>query len=294
MDSMLKRFNWRPVAAITILVITVLVFVNYFVNHPEVWDGLGQIPRSTLLIILALYFLFVGSLALVNTATLRLCRYRMKAGESLLLTMYSSVINFFGPLQSGPAFRAVYVNQKHNIKIKDYTVASFVYYFFYGLFSVVLLFSGVLKWWILPLAILVVVGIFYLRFKKINGLKRLVNLALVNWYYMAAATFVQICLLLLIFWVELAAVSPGIQFSQVAIYTGAANLALFVSLTPGAIGFREAFLVFTQNLHHINTATIVSANTIDRAIYVLMLLILSGLIIITHAGKKLKVQSATD
>ncbi len=294
MDSMLKRFNWRPVAAITILVVTIIVFVNYFVNHPEVWDGLGQIPRSTLVIILALYFLFVGSLALVNTATLRLCRYRMKAGESLLLTMYSSVINFFGPLQSGPAFRAVYVNQKHSIKIKDYTLASFVYYFFYALFSVVLLFSGILKWWILPLAILAVIGIFYLRFKKINGLKRLGHLAVGNWYYMAAATFVQICLLLLIFWVELTAVSPGIQFSQVAIYTGAANLALFVSLTPGAIGFREAFLVFTQNLHHINNATIVSANTIDRAIYVLMLLILSGVIIITHAGKKLKVQAVKD
>lgn len=294
MDNMLKRLNWRPIAAITILVVTVAVFINYFINHPEVWEELGQIPRSTLLVILALYFLFVGSLALVNTATLRLCKYKMKAGESLLLTMYSSVINFFGPLQSGPAFRAVYVNQKHGVKVKDYTVASFVYYFFYALFSVVLLFSGVLKWWILPMAILAVIGIFYLRFKKINGLKRLGNLALGNWYYMAAATFVQISLLLLIFWVELTAVSPGIQFSQVAIYTGAANLALFVSLTPGAIGFREAFLVFTQNLHHINGATIVAANTIDRAIYVLMLLMLSGVIIITHAGKKLKVQAAKD
>ena len=294
MDNMLKRLNWRPIAAITILVVTVAVFINYFINHPEVWEELGQIPRSTLLVILALYFLFVGSLALVNTATLRLCKYKMKAGESLLLTMYSSVINFFGPLQSGPAFRAVYVNQKHGVKVKDYTVASFVYYFFYALFSVVLLFSGVLKWWILPLAILAVIVVFYLRFKKINGLKRLGNLALGNWYYMAAATFVQISLLLLIFWVELTAVSPGIQFSQVAIYTGAANLALFVSLTPGAIGFREAFLVFTQNLHHINGATIVAANTIDRAIYVLMLLMLSGVIIITHAGKKLKVQTAKD
>lgn len=294
MDSMLKRFNWRPVAAITILVVTIVVFVDYFINHPEVWDELGQIPRSTLLIILGLYLVFVGSLALVNTATLRLCRYKMKAGESLLLTMYSSVINFFGPLQSGPAFRALYVNQKHDIKIKDYTVASFVYYFFYALFSVVLLFSGVLKWWILPLSILVVIGAFYLRFKKINGFKQLKGLALGNWHYMAVATFIQICLLLIIFWVELSAVSPGIQFSQVAIYTGAANLALFVSLTPGAIGFREAFLVFTQDLHHISNATIVAASTLDRAIYVLMLLILSGVIIITHAGKKLKVQTAKN
>ena len=294
MYSMFKRSKWRSLAAITILVLTVVVFVVYFVNHPEVWDELGQIPRTTLFIILGLYLIFVGSLALVNTATLRLCRYKMKASESLLLTMYSSVINFFGPLQSGPAFRAIYVNQKHGVKIKDYTIASFVYYFFYALFSIILLFSGVLKWWITPFAIVLLVAIFYMKFKKNKYLGRLSLLSLSNWPYMAAATFAQIFVLLMIFWIELTAVSPGIQCSQVAIYTGAANLALFVSLTPGAIGFREAFLVFTQKLHHIDNATIVAANTLDRAIYVLMLLILSGVIIITHAGKKLRVQPAKD
>jgi uncharacterized membrane protein YbhN (UPF0104 family) len=291
METMFKRLSWRPVAAFSILSITVIVFILYFKNHPEVWDQLGQIPRSTLFLILGLYLFFTGSLSLINTATLRLCRYKMKAGESLLLTAYSSVINFFGPLQSGPAFRALYVKQKHSIKLKDYTLASFVYYFFYAIFSVILLFSGVLKWWILPIAILIVAAIFYLKIREVKGLKSLKTLALNKWYLMAAATFIQVGLLLLIFWVELRSVSPGIQFGQVAIYTGAANLALFVSITPGAIGFREAFLVFTQNLHHIDNATIVAANTIDRAIYVLMLLILTSFILVTHAGKKLKVQS---
>lgn len=288
---MFKSSRWRPFIATAILITTVVIFVVYFVNHPEVWDQLREIPRYTLFTILGLYFLFVGSLALVNTATLRLCRYSMKSGESLLLTMYSSVINFFGPLQSGPAFRALYVKQKHGVKIKDYTVASFVYYFFYGLFSVVLLFSGVLKWWLVPLSIIVVCAIFYLKVREIRGLGRLNDLAVSGWYLMAFATLIQISLLMLIFWVELRSVSPGIQFSQVAIYTGAANLALFVSVTPGAIGFREAFLVFTQNLHHIDNATIVAANTIDRAIYVLMLLIVSGVILITHAGKRMKLDS---
>lgn len=291
---MFKASPWRRIAAILVVLLTVFLFGDYFINHPEVWDQLGQIPRSTLFLILGLYFLFVGSLALVNSATLRLCRYKMKAGESLLLTAYSSVINFFGPLQSGPAFRALYVKQKHGIKIKDYTVASFVYYFFYALFGVILLFSGVLKWWLLPIAILIIIAIFYFQFREDRGFSRLHSLALGNWYYMAFATLIQTSLLLLIFWVELRAVSPGIQFSQVAVYTGAANLATFVSLTPGAIGFREAFLVFTQNLSHIDTATIVAANTIDRAVYVLLLLIMAGFIGLTHAGRRLKLESAKD
>lgn len=289
---MLKRVNWRPIAAFVVLTTTVVVFVNYFIKHPEVWDQLGQIPRSTLLTVLGLYLVFVASLALINNATLKLCRQSMKASESLLLTMYSSVINFFGPLQSGPAFRALYVKQKHGVKIKDYTVASFVYYFFYALFSTILLFSGVLRWWLIPLTAGLIAVIIYLKINKVKGLENLSSLALNNWYMMAAATFVQISILVLIFWVELTAVSPGVTFSQVVIYTGAANLALFVSLTPGAIGFREAFLVFTQNLHHIDNATIVAANTIDRAIYVLLLLILSAVIALTHAGKRLKIDAS--
>jgi uncharacterized membrane protein YbhN (UPF0104 family) len=89
--------------------------------------------------------------------------------------------------------------------------------------------------------------------------------------------------------VQLNAVDPGITASQVAVYTGAANLALFVSFTPGAIGFRESFLVFTQQLHHISNSTIVAANTIDRSVYVLMLLILGLVILATHARRRLAI-----
>jgi uncharacterized membrane protein YbhN (UPF0104 family) len=55
------------------------------------------------------------------------------------------------------------------------------------------------------------------------------------------------------------------------IYGGSANLSLFVSITPGGIGFREAFLVFARGLHHVPINTIVSAGIVDRAFYVLFL-----------------------
>ena len=54
-------------------------------------------------------------------------------------------------------------------------------------------------------------------------------------------------------------------------YTGAANFALFVSLTPGAIGIRESFLFFSQRLNHITNAAIVGANVLDRTVYVIFL-----------------------
>jgi uncharacterized membrane protein YbhN (UPF0104 family) len=65
---------------------------------------------------------------------------------------------------------------------------------------------------------------------------------------------------------------------------------MFVSITPGAIGFREAFLVFSRNLHHISNTTIVAANIIDRSVYLILLIILAILIIATHAGRRLGVK----
>ena len=112
----------------------------------------------------------------------------------------------------------------------------------------------------------------------------------VAWTYMALATLLQVVLWVIIFYVELQTVSH-VSLSQVLVYTGAANLALFVSLTPGAIGFRESFLLFSQRLHHIDTATIVAANTIDRAIYIVLLIILAIGIFATHANRRLKVIS---
>lgn len=274
MESMSKR-TWRAIAAGLILIATVIAFISYLGNHPEVHRELKNLALGTSVGLLALYFVFIGSLAGINDAALRICKTTVSAGESLLLTMYSSVINFFGPLQSGPAFRALYLKQKHGVSIKKYTRASFVYYLFYAVYSLLLLFSNVLKWWLLPLIVILILLLIIKR---------------VAWTYMALATLLQVVLWVIIFYVELQTVSH-VSLSQVLVYTGAANLALFVSLTPGAIGFRESFLLFSQRLHHIDTATIVAANTIDRAIYIVLLIILAIGIFATHANRRLKVIS---
>jgi uncharacterized membrane protein YbhN (UPF0104 family) len=292
---MSKRIPWRPVAAVVIVIATVALFVNYFIGHPSLRHKLAEVPVTTLIGLLFLYCVFVYSLSLINMATVRLCKSKITQDESLLLSAYSSVINFFGPLQSGPAFRGVYLKAKHGIKLRDYTLASFTYYFFYALFSGLLLVSAILKWWTVPLGIVALVLVHFLaksRFAKFKGINQL---ALGKWHYMALATALQILILSVIFYIEIRTVAPTTHFSQALIYTGAANFALFVSLTPGAIGFREAFLVFSQNLHHINNATIVAANTIDRAVYIVLLGILAIFIFGTHARNRFqKIEAKTS
>lgn len=278
---------WRLIAGTIVLTATIGAFVYYFVQHPSVREQLRQTSLLTLGVLLFLYVIFVGCLALMNSATLRLCRAHLAAKESLLLTMYSSIVNFFGPLQSGPAFRAVYVKKKHQVKLRNYTAATVAYYLFYAFFSGIFLLSGLLHWWlavIIAAGLLVLTGLSKSRLPFVNRFRQL---DLSAWYWLAGATLLQVCVLAVIYFVEIHSVMPDVTVGQVIVYTGAANFALFVSLTPGAIGFRESFLVFSQQLHHIDTATIIVANTIDRAVYVLLLSILMVVIIATHARDRL-------
>src|SRR6185312_11421412 len=108
------------------------------------------------------------------------------------------------------------------------------------------------------------------------------------------ATLIQISFVAVIYYSELRSVAPGTTFGQAVIYTGAANLALYVSLTPGAIGFRESFLLFSRHLHHISSTTIVAASILDRAVYVVFLLGLAVFVFGTHVNRRLKAVKASS
>ena len=286
MKTFLKKF--RPFLVVGVLLVTLASFVYFFVSHPEIKHQLGHTPLTLLALLLGLYFVAVLVLGLILIATLVLCRVELRLRESTLLTMYSSIINFFGPLQSGPAFRAVYLKQRHGLKLKDYTLASLVYYALYGGFSLILLFSHWLEWWLVLIGLLGgVVVVWCLRSRQPYALK-LQTLNLRGLGLLIAATLAQVLLTCVIYYTELHSVSPGISVWQAVVYTGAANLALFVSITPGAIGFRESFLVFSQHLHHVTSTIIVAANVIDRSVYIVLLLILLGGIVATHGQAKLR------
>lgn len=284
---MLKKTRLRAIIALLVVAMTVVLFISFFINNPSILQQLEQVSTPTLLGLFGLYIIFTFSISLIVSSTVKICKGVISRKESFLLTCYSAVINFFGPLQSGPAFRAIYLKQKHDIPIKKYTIASVGYYVIYGLISVLLLFSGFLGPLFIPVLILslLIAGLVFYRFEGLSK-KGLNNAA---WLRLLAATLLQIGLLIIIFGIELKTIQSDISWSQILIYTGAANLALFVSITPGAIGFREAFLVFSQQLHGIDTSTIVAANTIDRGIYVVMLVGLSILIAMTHSKDRFKI-----
>ncbi len=304
--SLLKSKKARGVLSIVVVVATLAVFGWYIATHPEVIDvllGLGPwvivgLTIAYTLTIVVNALVLHWSLAYVNRSTPLL--------DNALLTGYSSIVNFFGPLQSGPGFRAIYLKAKYKIEIKRFLAATAVFYLFLAALNaaVVLIATAVAyPQWRLPLAALVVLGLAVLR-PFIAAVRRTERGRLVldairfdNRYFWL--TGIGALLLSLTtaaaYGVEIYYVTDGVSVWRLLVYTAVANLSLFVALTPGAIGFREAFLLFSEKLHGIPPDVIATVSIIDRAFYVAFLLVMFLLLVATNSRKRLtEVNEASD
>jgi uncharacterized membrane protein YbhN (UPF0104 family) len=164
----------------------------------------------------------------------------------------------------------------------------------YAIVSIILLIGGVRSWWQTLIGVVAVSGGSYLVVrlysKNKHITKRGLDISLENISLLILATVIQAVLQFSLYWVELNSVAPGLKIGQVMSYTGAANFALFVSLTPGAIGIRESFLYFSQSLNHVSNGAIVGANVLDRSSYVIFL----GLLIIIWVISSARIGSTSS
>jgi uncharacterized membrane protein YbhN (UPF0104 family) len=291
----LKRKKVKNLLIVLILLATLAAFVAFFAQHPQYWQDLKSISPWWIVAVILLNIPMIGLLVFIYDACLELCGHHIAWKENFLLTSYSSIINFFGPLQSGPGVRAAYLKTRHKVRLRDYGLATLIYYGMFAFFSALFLLVGSRPWWQTLLALAVVAAISWRVFgffarrdsKPADSRFHLRSSTLLK---LAILTFLQVLLTAITYWVELRAVNPHIGWGQSMSYAGAANFALFVSLTPDAIGFREAFLVLSQGLNHVSTANIFSANVIDRTSYVLFLLLLFLVVLATHTKDRLHIR----
>jgi uncharacterized membrane protein YbhN (UPF0104 family) len=288
LKSKLANRQVRSALGIAILVATVLLFINYGRTHPGTFSQIGQVGLKTLFLVLFLYTLFVATNAVILFVNVQMCSRKISYSDGFLLTAYSTLVNFFGPLQSGPGFRAVYVKNKFGISLKSFGIASLFYYGFYAIFSLCMLLLGFEQTWI-GLLVFLAVGAATLNFirKRLKSpeAKSLIHPRLIA--SVALVTFIQVFLISLIYFTELRSIDASISFKQAVIYTGAANFGMFVSLTPGAIGIRESFLLFAERLHHIPESTVLAASLLDRGIYFIFLGGIFALVSLFHVQRRL-------
>lgn len=299
----------KQLLSVIIILASFAFFIYYWRSHPEIVTQLRQVSLITVVALLGLYACMTFVLVLIYDTVLRMCGKPISLAENSLLTMYSSVINFFGPLQSGPAFRTVYLKQRHGVPVKAYLSGTLVYYATFGILNLAFLAVGIsslisltyVASFFLSLAVLTFISWYTVRRRaksgRVGGHGRFLQLVQRFQPYtsgrlfgrLVALAFMQAALVVAIYFIELEAIGNPVTFIQAVAYAGAGSLALFVSLTPGALGFRESFQYISQGLHNVDNNAIVTANLLDRSIYVLFLGILCVVILSFHAKKRLRI-----
>ena len=289
---MLKKL--RPIISLVLLACALAIGIYYLVAHRSLLKQLAHIHPAVVALVLILYTIMFGALYVILAASLRLCRQKLGAMENAKLNAHSLLINFFIPGQAGPAYRGAYLYKRHQLRVKNYVIVTLLYYVFYAVVSVFLLLVAKLPWWQTLGALVVVAALGLIAIRKYSARTKVrtdsLNLNPANISYLFLATILQAVVQITIYAVELHSANSHISMSQILTYTGAANLALFVALTPGAIGIRESFLIFTEHLHHISSANIIFANVIDRSVYLVFLLILAAITAAWHVRNKLKLR----
>ena len=280
----------KKLLAILILILTAGGFLFYFLNHKNALEPLKNLSLFNISAILILYGAILLALTYVLKCSLELFEKKIVFHENLQLNIWSNIVNFFGPLQSGPGVRAIYLKKKHSLDIKKFIYVSLIYYCFIALISCLFIAVGGFNFMLALITIILASIVIYAGFKllssKINKADK-ARLSLETISKLFIITLIQLFITSLIYLIELHIVNKSIDYHQVLAYTGVANLSLFVAITPGAIGFRESFLLLTQKLHHINASNILSASIIDRSVYLLFLLILIAVAASMHLKKRL-------
>lgn len=283
------RPAYLVVLRLSLVAATVAAFAWYLSYHGELLRQLVSTPPNVIVILFLIYWVWFAALALTVHATLHLCRSTLPVGEHVLLNAYSTLVNFFVPGQGGLAIRGLYLKRRHGLTMRTYVYASLVYYACYAVVSVVLLLSSSTPWWqtLGASAVVALLSLLTLRsfFRRAGLPASPFRSTVAKATCLMTATVLQAAVQALVYGYELRTIDPGVRWSQVISYTGAANFSLFVAVTPGAIGIRESFLVFSERLHHISTATIVAASLIDRSVFMLLLASLASLAFVFHAQR---------
>lgn len=289
-------------SSILTLAVTVL-FVWYGLAHPELFTPLGQVGAGFLLLIIFFRIVTIWSNGLFTKWTVEAFTNKLSMREGFMVAVLTAVGNFFGPLLGGMGIRAIYLKKYHRLSYSKFTATLVGYYQMMFIFNSLLAVIGLL---LLPRtgqsnALLLffiawIIGFASLAIVRLPARSRLASLEqnkvgkfVIKILYdiedgwkllrqnrslmlkMAALAVVNLVALYLISLFEFMALGFAINFAALALYTALVQASLLLSITPGAVGLREAMLLILAATIGLTTPQILQLAVLDRGIYFVML-----------------------
>lgn len=272
---------------IFLTLLTLFLFAYYFSQNKAEFNHLRGLSARSIILIALGQIIILASNVFILIELLKILTKKIDIQTSSRVVAYSSLINFFGFLQGGLGFRAVYLKKYFRVSYKTYTAITILQYASVFGVSIFLLFLGfwLIGYSIFPLLVSIVLFLLFVIFKRqiltfldktrFEKISSLVNQHMNNLFTLIVLSVLLFFGSALAYGAELSAVGAHVSLGALLVFTGVAQFAILIALTPGAIGIRESLLFLVQGIMGISTSSIILAGTIDRVIYFLILLLIT-------------------
>lgn len=280
----------------TLLGTLVLVFLaDYLLANQQQLTSLAQIRHypQLMFVILVAQVLFQISNGLFLVWLLGLFKLKISIKEGISVAIFSSFANFFMPLQAGLGWRAWYLKKHHNFELTKFGQSLFVSYLIVFQLNASL---GLLAWFflnparsglntllLLSLVIVWISATVLLILKRSLWLKKIADLWPAILIILTNFLLSSLVYFSLIFATTTNSVNNWNQFitfaswqnlAGVGLLTSLSSFSLLLSITPAALGIREAIFSLHTELLHLPPAQLVGLSLLDRS---LMLIVILGL-----------------
>lgn len=317
---MLKKTNLSWIITIAILI----AFVWYALSNHDMFDALGGIGVIFLVLI---GFGKIGQFSvngLFTTWTVEAFTKKIKWAEGIYIAILSAIGNYFGPLLGGTSIRAIHLKKTHNLSYSNFTSTLMGYYLILFLANSSLALISLLfieKNSQTNFLMIFFGGIFvflctiaFIRLPEKTKLKRLQNnklgkrfvdtiyeietgwdVLLKNKRLLIKLGFLAILSLLVAFFVtvvEFRAFDISVGLAELWLYTAIVAMTILISLTPGAIGIREAILLVLSSSVGITGDQVIQIAVVDRGVTFIVLLILFAMIRVPKVRSKIVPENA--
>ncbi len=227
--------------------------------------------------------------------------------ESNYIAIITAAGNFFGPLLGGASIRAVYLKKKHNLEYSKFISTMYGYYlitytnyaaialvalvaiythFGYinglkvtGLFLLAVLFAGIVA---IVMPTKYAIGLSNMR--VLRPLRKHLQMAINGWgeikvhpgliRSLAIISFVVFLILVTESFILYNLFSADVFFASVVLYTVMGVFTMLISITPGAIGFREGLYLLIPSVLLLDSTQIIQMATVDRSVSFILLVIM--------------------
>jgi uncharacterized membrane protein YbhN (UPF0104 family) len=264
-----QRSRSRMLLSAVILVVFGIWTAWYVVRHPHEFRTILQVPIGHLVSLYLLFFLTMVCNGIFMRDVVMAFGTRLGVRAWLPLSFLSSFVNFLMPMRGGAGFRAVYLKTVHRFAISDFVSTLSAMYLIYlsvhaaiGLGALAVLWRQQGSFSLRLFALFAIVLISCLAaialHSRIPAFSRFplrqVAAVIRGWRnlhanpHILARLILTACIFALLsasqYKIAFAAYGVDLSAAQVLMFVAARNMAMFVSVTPGALGVVEVLAVY--------------------------------------------------